>query len=62
MTTPANDWQPRYTPGRFRDCPWCGGLGCAACASEADKAYKRALPNTPEGLAEAMKLALGSGQ
>lgn len=38
------DFQPRYEPGRFRDCRWCGGHGCAGCDGEADKAFKRETP------------------
>ncbi len=46
-----NVYQPRYTPGRFRDCPWCYGRGCAACDGEAEKAYKRQFPNGPQPVA-----------
>lgn len=59
-------FQPRYEPGRYRDCQWCGGRGCAACDGEAEKDYKKAFPNgpqpiatfnidTPEGMADAKK-------
>jgi hypothetical protein len=43
--------QERYTPGRYRDCRFCGGRGCAGCDAEADAAYKRAFPNGPQPLA-----------
>ena len=43
--------QERYTPGRYRDCRWCGGRGCAACDSEADKDYKEAFPDGPKPIA-----------
>lgn len=43
-----NEFQPRYTPGRYRDCPWCHGRGCVACDDEADKAYRAAFPDGPQ--------------
>jgi hypothetical protein len=52
MTNHTNgSFEPRYTPGRFRDCPWCKGRGCAACDGEAEKAYKRAVPDGPKPIA-----------
>lgn len=47
----TNDVQVRYSPGRFRDCQWCHGRGCAACDGEADKAYKLAFPDGPKPMA-----------
>jgi hypothetical protein len=59
-------FQKRYTPGRYQDCSWCRGRGCAACDGEAKKDYQKAFPNgpepiasfqtdTPDGIAEAKK-------
>lgn len=31
----------------YRDCRFCGGMGCLACAKEADKAYHKEFPNGP---------------
>jgi hypothetical protein len=44
-------FEPRYMPGRYRDCKWCGGRGCVACDSEAEKDYKKEFPNGPELIA-----------
>jgi hypothetical protein len=44
-------FQPRWTPGKYRDCRFCSGRGCACCDSEADKDYKRAFPNGPQPIA-----------
>ena len=41
----------RYEPGRYRDCTWCGGRGCACCDAEAEKAYSAAFPDGPKPLA-----------
>lgn len=53
------DFQPRYKPGRFRDCPWCGGRGCAACDAEAEKAYQREFPDGPQVIATVPNDATG---
>jgi hypothetical protein len=43
----------RFDPVRsvYRDCRWCGGKGCLACESEANKAYGREFPEGPVPLA-----------
>lgn len=41
----------RFNGHRYRDCRWCGGNGCLACPSEADKAYKAAFPDGPKPIA-----------
>jgi hypothetical protein len=38
---------PRYTPGCYRDCRFCGGRGCAACDSEAKKDFKKFADENP---------------
>ena len=42
---------PRYVPGKYRDCRFCGGRGCPGCDAEADRDYKRAFPNGPQPIA-----------
>lgn len=42
---------PRYANGKYRDCKFCGGKGCLACPSEADKEYNRQFPNGPQPIA-----------
>jgi len=37
--------------GIYRDCKFCGGKGCIACSSEADKAYRKAFPDGPKPIA-----------
>ena len=58
----------RYTPGRYRDCRFCGGRGCSACDSEANKAFEKfAAENppiefktdTPEGMASMKEFVAG---
>lgn len=41
----------RHVPGKYRDCRFCGGRGCAGCDGEAERDYKRAFPNGPQPLA-----------
>jgi hypothetical protein len=45
------NFQPRYEPGKYRDCRFCHGRGCACCDGEAEKAYKRAFPEGPKPIA-----------
>lgn len=49
--------QPRYDKekGVYRDCKFCGGMGCLACEGEANKAYKRAFPDGPKPIATFQK-------
>ena len=35
----------------YRNCRFCSGKGCLACASEADKDYKRQFPDGPVPIA-----------
>lgn len=39
---------PRFANGIYRDCRYCHGRGCLACAGEADKEYARQFPNGPQ--------------
>lgn len=43
----------RYDEDRaiYRDCKFCGGVGCLACPTEADKAYREAFPDGPKPIA-----------
>lgn len=45
--------QPRFDEERgiYRDCKFCGGKGCIACPTEANKAYKKAFPDGPVPIA-----------
>ena len=40
--------EPRFADGKYRDCKWCGGLGCISCEAEVDKEYKRQFPDGPK--------------
>ncbi len=58
----------RYIPGKYRDCRFCGGRGCAACDSEADKDFKKFADenppvvfktDTPAGMSEMKQFVAG---
>lgn len=37
--------------GIYRNCKFCGGEGCLACPTEADKAYREVFPDGPKPIA-----------
>ena len=43
--------QERFANGIYRDCRFCRGRGCIACAGEADREYRRQFPDGPKPLA-----------
>jgi hypothetical protein len=42
---------PRFINGVYRDCQFCHGRGCLACAGEADREYNRQFPGGPKPVA-----------
>lgn len=44
-------YTPRFTKGIYRDCRFCHGRGCLACAGEADREYERQFPGGPQPIA-----------
>lgn len=44
-------FQPRFANGIYRDCTFCRGKGCLACAGQAEAEYKRQFPDGPKPLA-----------
>lgn len=45
------NFTPRFANGIYRDCNFCHGRGCLACAGEADREYKRQFPDGPQPIA-----------
>jgi hypothetical protein len=44
-------FQPRFANGAYRDCTFCHGNGCLACAGQANAEYKRQFPDGPKPIA-----------